>query len=80
MPQPKVELIPAFMWICPECGHDNFVRAIIPEMSDSDRQALAGELGLDSDSEHYPMFIPDEATCHTCGGQYETAEFGEEID
>jgi len=46
-----VELLPAFRWICDECGLENFEGCMRPEMSEEDERALKVQAGIDPDKE-----------------------------
>ena len=76
----KVELMPAHIWICPECGLDNFERTIVREMSKEDEYKLKLEHGLLDNGEEQDgayLFIPDEVTCTHCDETFPTSYYGE---
>ncbi len=72
----QAELHPAYQWDCPECGHENFARAIVFDMPDDEKLELlqrSGELesyqtladlgeGVDGDW----MSAPESVTCEEC--------------
>ncbi len=43
MQSKSVELVPAFVWTCPECGVDKFERAILVELSAEEIEELQQE-------------------------------------
>ena len=43
----KVELLPAFRWICPECGEDHFERAICPSLTEEEKADMKEAFGED---------------------------------
>lgn len=76
----KVELIPAFFWICPECGVDNFERAVIIELTHQERKEIAENNDIDEEVENGDiMSYPEEVECSFCQTEYETEEFGLEV-
>jgi hypothetical protein len=42
----RIELRPAFTWDCDDCGQENFVRGVVPEMSEEDHKFMMEEHGL----------------------------------
>jgi rubrerythrin len=69
----SVELHPAFLWTCDECGRDSFARAILvdPESLDAaDRERLDAILGEGWDGAE-ALMAPAEVTCPYCGATYE---------
>lgn len=83
----RVELLPAFLWICHACGRDNFARCRMV-----DRESLEGteiledaveecaeltrELGLTVDG--YFLMAPQTVTCAHCQAEFETEIDGEQ--
>ena len=63
---PTVELLPAFRWICPECGRDQYEDAIRAELTAEDRADMgaedAGEL----------LAAPEVVRCRQCALEFET--------
>tara|TARA_B100000749_G_C18449874_1_gene475798 strand:- start:2436 stop:2834 length:399 start_codon:yes stop_codon:yes gene_type:complete len=57
-----IELIPAFTWDCPDCGRNNFCRAIAIETSPEDAYVLE----------------PTNVTCHACGNDFDTLSYGQD--
>lgn len=72
----KVELLPAFLWICDCCGADNFERAIAPEMSPEELADVKESLGVGEIEDGFLLASPDSVTCKSCGAVYETSEYG----
>jgi len=75
----KVELLPAFVWTCPNCGIDKFERAVVPELTDEDKFKMRLEYGVErEDVEGLFMMAPTEVQCIECKTYFETMDFGEE--
>jgi rubredoxin len=70
MTKEEVELLPAYMWDCPECGGENFERGIVPEMSEEDKAELREEHGVVEDG-HW-MLMPSKVTCRHCEATFDT--------
>lgn len=71
----SVELHPAYVWDCNECGTENFERAIVPDMSPDDLEALRHDHGLQPwDLGNFQM-MPDTVDCSECGASYRTVHF-----
>lgn len=75
-----VELHPAFIWDCPECGREQFERGIVAEFSEEDRDAMMEEQGLNPGLDGDWMLAPDQVTCNACGAVFKTKHMGEEED
>ena len=77
--QEKVELHPAFFWICPECGLDNYERSLNMEgqMIPEDIQAeIKMQIGLE-EWEEIPgdasvFMAPVNVKCKSCNYKTET--------
>jgi len=63
-----VELSPAYMWDCPNCGRENFQRSITLAMSDEDRL----HMGLGPEESGCWQSYPDTVICRFCEQQYKT--------
>ena len=61
-----VNLRPAYVWDCPECGIENFCRGIVPEMSDEDLEELRSEQGIQPWEDGDFVMMPDEVQCEAC--------------
>lgn len=70
----KVEMRCAYEWTCPECGTDNFERAIVAELSVEDRAELLEDLGYEICTGDF-VTRPDAVTCPVCGITFETTEY-----
>lgn len=75
----KVELIPAFVWDCPECGQENFERAIVPEFSPEQMQEMRLERGIDPLEDGDFLVSPTNVECKHCGTSYGCHYFGAEL-
>lgn len=78
MQSKSVELVPAFVWTCPECGVDKFERAILVELSEEEIEELQQE--EDGEPEEAGSFLtsPQSVTCDKCKRTFATVEFYEE--
>lgn len=76
----RVELIPAHLWTCPECGTDHFARCVTAEMSPEEREELKAEMGIEPWHEGIFLTAPTRVTCPDCGRTYETTEFQASVD
>lgn len=72
----KVEMRCAYEWTCPDCGRDNFERAMVMELSEEDRVEMEEEHGIEPGATGDWVSRPDEVTCPHCGGEFETEDFG----
>ena len=72
-----VVLNPAYSWDCPDCGAENFVRGIIPEMSEIEYKVTKADLGIEPGDDGEIMLMPEEVTCCDCGGTFPTTHYGE---
>ena len=79
----EIDLVQAFMWTCPECAEDHFVRAITVQMTREEMTKELREMGqleeweeIPEDEEHVWTMAPNKVEC--CGKTYKTAEIGSE--
>lgn len=73
-----VELRPAFMWDCEECGRENFTRAIVPEMSVEDLAELKEDHGIEENETGEFLMMPKRVTCPDCGNEFRSYRMGME--
>lgn len=62
----RVELRPAFVWDCPECGREHFARTIVLEMSEEERAELCQAYGVEPGAEGDYMTMPAQVFCDHC--------------
>lgn len=62
----SVELLPAHLWICDECGRDNFVRCLEIDPESDRARSLAEEFGVEFTDGHF-LAAPTEVECFHCG-------------
>lgn len=72
----RVELRLAFAWDCPECGREQFARAIVPEMSPENIAELRDDHGIAAWDEGLFCHSPPEVTCAFCGLVFAADDFG----
>ena len=66
----NAELLPAFFWICPECGVDNFERGLVAEMSEGEMMDVRQELDLSDFEEVELIGHPEVVICKECGAEF----------
>jgi hypothetical protein len=78
---PSVELLPAFLFVCPDCGLDNFVRCRRIEPDSDEGRELTEQ--LDNDTEIVWRNVggdwleaPTEVACAYCGTKFPTTFIG----
>lgn len=84
----KVEMRPAYEWICDECGLSQFASAMLAEFSEEDRLAMAKSMGLvDEFCDEIPEDLtgdfvthPERVTCSFCGSEFETVHPHEDLE
>lgn len=73
MNKAKIELHPAHVWDCDECGRENFCRGIVVEPSEEERAEMEEAMG-----EPFVMgdwlTAPNEVTCAHCGAEFDTED------
>lgn len=68
----QIELHPAFVWDCDECGRQNFERAIIPPFqSKADEEYVRQILDI-TPEEGFPVMAPFNVSCRKCEARFET--------
>lgn len=74
-----VEMLQAFLWICEDCGRDNFERAIVLEPESIDPENIPELAGEDADAirewiaagiEGAWVKAPDQVRCRHCGAEF----------
>lgn len=77
----KIELHPAHVWDCDECGRENFCRSVAVELNpddpaDAEMIAIAEEesQGMINSVHGFWQTAPDEVVCHHCGAEFETID------
>jgi len=87
----KIEMKPAYVWDCDECGIENFERTIVlslEELTQDDLDQIGEELleSMMNDTERGTFqSMPNHVTCRNCNIEYETyhilwPEHGDEDD
>ncbi len=76
----KVELHQAWSWDCPECGRENFERAVTCELSDEDKQHMKEDHGIPDPMTGDWVSAPLDVTCKHCGKDFETEEPDDDED
>lgn len=75
----SVELIPAYEWTCDECGVSQFERAIVPDMTEEDRNEILESYGIDPAEigEGELMLSPSSVCCNNCGAVFDAHSYGQ---
>ena len=73
-----VEMVPAFLWTCPDCGRDNFERSVVVELSPEEMQELREDHGVEVWEQGEFLSCPKAVVCQHCRLKYKTAEYREE--
>lgn len=70
---PRVELHPAFYWLCDECGGDNYVRLFTPVLDDDELAELTELFDADCPGEVLEglAVLPGEVECVHCHSSYD---------
>lgn len=63
-----VELHQAFLWVCEECGTDNFARGV--ELSPEEVERM----GVDPAEDGCYLMAPSEVKCSICEHQYKAVD------
>ena len=77
-PVSRVELIPALLWICPECGAENFERTIVAELSDEQLKEMRDEHGIEPWEEGHFLTNPEHVNCKDCQKEFGTINYGDD--
>jgi DNA-directed RNA polymerase subunit RPC12/RpoP len=67
---PLARLTVVYVYDCDNCGHENIVRPIRPELSNEEEQETRAALGIEPWEEGELCTMPDEVTCQYCGSWY----------
>jgi len=70
----KVELHPAFVWDCDECGRENFVRAVVAEMSEEEEAEAKEYFGYEPWEDGEFLRSPKTVQCEFCGAEFDTLD------
>lgn len=74
----EVELLPAYMFDCPDCGRENFARGLVPSLSEEEIEEMRAEMGLSEfDAGHF-MQMPTEVSCKHCWSKFKTKHYLED--
>lgn len=74
----KAELLPAFLWICPSCGLDNFERTIVVELSSEEISELREDHGVETWETGQFLTSPGHVNCSHCNESFVTEEYESE--
>lgn len=72
-----VELRPAYVWDCPECGREVFSRGLVPEMDAEEAVEIRGEMGLQPWEEGNFVMMPESVQCPHCKMEHTTVHFSD---
>jgi hypothetical protein len=68
----EVEIHPAHVWTCEDCGRDNFCRGAVLEFSPEDHKEFEAN-GLPHETGEW-ITAPEDVTCDFCGSEFKTLE------
>ena len=74
----KVELRPAYVWDCPDCGREIFHRGLVPEMTPEKEEELRDDFGVQPYEEGNFIMMPTRVKCPHCNESFPTLHFGDE--
>lgn len=69
------ELHLAFMWDCHNCGRENFVRAMVPNLGDNELHELRDEHGIQPWEAGKFTTGPGKVTCAHCCAMFRTDHY-----
>ncbi|MCE9548102.1 MAG: hypothetical protein K8T25_21725 [Planctomycetia bacterium] len=75
-----VEMRPAFSWDCPQCGVENFSRAVVCEMSQEEMQELRDDHGVQPWETGHFLVKPVIVTCRSCRTECKTADYANDSE
>lgn len=77
----EVEIHPAHVWTCEDCGQDNFERGITADfLTPEEYREICAEMGVfdpaidDEPPEGALMMAPSDVTCRHCGERFKTVD------
>lgn len=68
-----IDLTPAYLWTCLECGTDQLERAVIIEFDDEDKAEMSDQYDDEFEAGEW-MGDPVEVVCRQCGREFATRE------
>jgi DNA-directed RNA polymerase subunit RPC12/RpoP len=78
--RPLAHLTVVYVYDCDECGRENLVRPIRPDLSPEDEQETRAALGIEPWEEGEICQMPDEVQCQFCGAKYRVHDVRDEED
>lgn len=75
MKEYPIELRPAYVWDCPECGRECFERTVVIELSEEEMQQYRSEMGIQPWDQGNFQGMPSEVTCPHCSYSSKTVHF-----
>jgi predicted nucleic acid-binding Zn ribbon protein len=73
-----IELHPAFVFDCDECGRENFVREIVEEHDEETDSELRSEHSIEPYEEGHWVLTPTTVTCQHCNADFDVVFDGQE--
>lgn len=71
-PPTSVELHPAHVWDCENCGLENFCRSVRPSLTEEEVEELRDEHGIQPFDTGEFLTAPNVVICRYCGHKFET--------
>lgn len=75
MTSDPVELIPAYVYDCPECGRENFVRGVVVDLPPDEMTRMREEFGYEPWDDGLFLTIPNTVTCKWCASVFSAVDF-----
>lgn len=72
MSRKRVELEPAFAWLCPKCGTRNFETPVPAELNAEERQELQEDHGVSPSAISRFFLSPKTVLCMVCQHEFRT--------
>jgi len=71
---PIARLVVVYVFDCDNCGRENLVRPIRPELSEDERLQARQDLGIQPWEDGELCMMPEETECFFCGTKYRTVD------
>lgn len=70
-----IELCPAYVFDCDDCGSENFVRGLIPSLTEEVIKELQEEFDVPPEDMGVWMCMPTQVKCSKCGAEFSTEHY-----
>ncbi|MFZ5831957.1 MAG: hypothetical protein ACOY3P_17880 [Planctomycetota bacterium] len=76
-PHETVELRPAYVWDCQECGREVFERGVVCEADAESEAEMREEHGIEPWEEGAWIMMPETVACPHCGATFATHHYSD---